>query len=138
MDEILQRVWDNLIGRTSGPMNFRLILQPTVAIVIAIRAGLNDAREGRPAFFWADLWNRSSRSEMLQHVRKDVGKVFIIAAVLDSVYQLIVHRGVYVLELLITATVLAIVPYVLVRGPVNLIARRKQVPDQVTKRMKAS
>jgi hypothetical protein len=92
MDEILKRVWDNLIGRTSGPMNFRLILQPSVAIVIAIRAGLNDAREGRPAFFWAALWNRASRPEMLRQARKDVGKVFIIAAVLDSVYQFIVHR----------------------------------------------
>jgi hypothetical protein len=92
MDEILKRVWDNLIGRASGPMNFRLILQPSVAIVIAIRAGLNDAREGRPAFFWAALWNRLSRPEMLRQARKDVGKVFIIAAVLDSVNQLIVHR----------------------------------------------
>jgi len=64
--------------------------------------------------------------------------VFILAMVLDSIYQLIVHRGVYVLELLITAAILAIVPYVLIRGPVNRIARRKQSRDQVTKRMKAS
>jgi hypothetical protein len=33
------------------------------------------------------------------------------------VYQLIVHRGVYTLELLMTAVTLAIVPYVLLRGP---------------------
>jgi hypothetical protein len=50
MDEILKRVWDNLIGRTSGPMNFRLILQPAVAIVIAIRAGLK-RRTGRQTGF---------------------------------------------------------------------------------------
>src|SRR5437879_2907109 len=133
MDEILKRIWDKLIGRTSGPMNFRLIIQPTVAAFIAIQAGLNDAREGRPAFFWAALWNRAYRPELLQQGRNDIGKVFILAAVLDSIYQLIVHRGVYVLELLITATVLAIVPYVLIRGSVNRIARRKQIPDQVTK-----
>ena len=51
--------------------------------------------------------------------------MFILAMVLDSIYQLIVHRGVYVLELLLTATVLAIVPYVLIRGTVNRIMRRK-------------
>jgi hypothetical protein len=62
-----------------------------------------------------------------------VGKVFILAVVLDSIYQLIVHRGVYVLELLITATVLAIIPYVLVRGPVNRIARRRLAVEQVSK-----
>ena len=127
MDKILERLWDNLIGRISGPLNFRLIIQPAVATFIAIRAGLNDAREGRPAFFWAALSDRAYRPELLQQGRKDVGKVFILAAALDSVYQLIVHRGVYVLELLIVATVLAIVPYVLIRGPVNRIARRKQI-----------
>jgi hypothetical protein len=61
-----------------------------------------------------------------------VGKVFILAIVLDSIYQLIVHRGVYVLELLITATVLAVIPYVLIRGPINRIARRKPIRDRVT------
>jgi len=127
MHKILERVWENLIGRTSGPMNFRLIVQPAVATFIAIRAGLNDAREGRPAFFWAALSDPAYRPELFQQGRRDVGKVFILAAALDSVYQLIVHRGVYVLELLIVATVLAIVPYVLIRGPVNRIARRKQI-----------
>jgi hypothetical protein len=138
MDEILRRVWENLIGRTSGPMNFRLIVQPAIAGIIAIRAGLKDAREGQPAFFWAALGNPNYRSELLQVGWKDVGKVFVLAAALDSIYQLIVHRGVYVLELLITATVLAIVPYLLIRGPVNRIARTKPIREQVTKRMKAS
>jgi ABC-type polysaccharide/polyol phosphate export permease len=54
---------------------------------------------------------------------KDVGKVFLLAAILDLVYQVIVHRGVYILELLITAVTLAIVPYILLRGLVNRIAR---------------
>jgi len=136
MDEILKRVWENLIGRFSGPMNFRLIIQPTVAIIIAIRAGLKDAREGRPPFFWAALSNPAYRPALMQQGRKDVGRIFIIAVVLDSIYQLIVHRGVYVLELLITAIALAIVPYVLVRGPISRLARRKRIGQQVTVRVK--
>jgi len=126
MDEIFKRLWENLIGRSAGPLNFRLLIQPTVAILIAIRAGLKDAREGRPAFLWAALSNPGYRPELLRQGWKDVGKVFILAMVLDSIYQLFVHHGVYVLELLITASVLAIVPYVLIRGPVNRIARRNQ------------
>ncbi len=133
MDEILKRVWENLIGRSTGPINLRLIIQPTVATIIAIRAGVKDAREGQPAFLWAALSNPGYRPELLRQGWKDVGKVFILAMVLDSIYQLIVHRGVYVLELLITATVLAIIPYVLVRGPVNRIARRRLAVEQVTK-----
>jgi len=138
MDEVFNRVWENLIGRSAGPLNFRLLIQPMVATLIAIRAGLKDAREGRPAFLWAALSNPGYRPELLRQGWKDVGKVFILAMVLDSIYQLIVHRGVYVLELLITATVLALVPYVLIRGPVNRITRSKHIRDDVLKRVKAS
>jgi hypothetical protein len=130
MDEILNRVWENLLGRSAGPMSFRMIMQPTVATIIAIRAGLNDAREGRPAFLWAALSNPAYRPELLRQGWKDVGKVFIFAMVLDAIYQLIVHRGVYILEMLLTAIALAIVPYLLVRGPVNRLARKTK--EQVT------
>jgi hypothetical protein len=99
-------------------MNLRLIIQPAVATILAIRAGLRDAHQDRALFFWAVLWNPAQRRELLRQGWKDVGKVFVLATILDVVYQLIVHRGVYSLELLITAMTLAIVPYVLVRGPV--------------------
>ena len=125
MDDVLTRVWENLVGRTSGPMNFRLFVQPTVAAIIAILAGLKDAKEGRPAFLWAAFTNPNYRPELLRQGWKGVSKVFILAIILDAIYQLIVHRGVYVGETLITATLLAIVPYVLIRGPVNRVARRK-------------
>jgi uncharacterized membrane protein YhhN len=122
MEDILKRFWENLAGRLSGPLNFRLVIQPTVAGILAIRAGLRDAREGRPAFLWAAITNSAYRPELLRHGWRDVGKVFLIAAILDSIYQLIVHRGVFLLELVVVATVLAIVPYVLIRGPVSHIA----------------
>ncbi len=123
MEEILKRVWDNLIARVSGPMNFRLIIQPTVASLLAIVAGLKDAREGRPTFLWTALTNRAHRPDLFRQGRNDVGKVFALAVLLDAIYQLIVQHGVYVLELLIVATSLAVVPYILLRGPVSRIAK---------------
>lgn len=123
MDEILARLLRNLYGRAEGPMNLRLIIQPLVATILAIRAGVRDARQNREPFFWALLWNRAHRRELLREGWKDVGTVFVIATILDTVYQLIVHRAVYTLELLITAVTLAIVPYVLLRGPITRIAR---------------
>ena len=130
MDEVLKRVWDNLIARFVGPLSFRLIVQPAVASILAIRAGRADAREGRPAFFWTALTDARSRRRLLEEGWKDVRTVFILAAVLDSIYQLIVHHGVHVLELLIVVTVLALVPYVLIRGPVNRIVRRRLIENQ--------
>ena len=123
MNDILARLWQNLYGRLSGPLNLRLIIQPAVATILAIRAGLRDAHQDRAPFFWALLWNPAHRRELLRQGWKDVGKVFVLATILDVAYQLIVHRGVYSLELLITAVTLAIVPYLLVRGPISRIAK---------------
>ncbi len=123
MNEILERVSQNLAARLTGPMHLRLIIQPAVATILAIRAGLRDAHQDRAPFLWAVLWNPAHRRELFRQGWKDVGKVFILATILDVVYQLIVHRGVYMLELLITAVTLAIVPYVLLRGPISRIAK---------------
>ena len=124
MEELLTRVWTDLVGRVSGPLSFRLFLQPAMAIFFGVRDGLKDAREGRPAYFWAVFTDPAHRRELLREGWKSVAKVFVLALVLDTVYQVIVFRWVYVLEALIMATVLALVPYLSVRGPVNRTARR--------------
>jgi hypothetical protein len=54
---------------------------------------------------------------------KDVGIVFIVALILDAIYQIVVHAGIFTLELLITATVLALVPYMVVRDLVARVAK---------------
>jgi hypothetical protein len=123
MDDIFKRVWDNLIGRLTGPMNFRLIIQPLVAAGFAIWSGIKDARAGRPAFLWAVVTDPDQRSALLRGAWKDVGKVFILAVVLDAIYQLIQLRAVHLLELLIVAPTLAFIPYVLLRGPVTRVVR---------------
>ena len=56
---------------------------------------------------------------------KDVGKIFVVAVVLDVICQLIVFRWLYPGEALLVATILAILPYLVVRGPVNRIASYK-------------
>ena len=127
LEEALARGWENLVGRWGGPMSFRLLIQPVVAILFAIRAGLKDARQDEPPFLWALLSNPSSRQERLRQVWKDVGTVFIVALILDSIFQVVVHAGIFTLELLITATLLALVPYLVLRGLVTRIARRAGV-----------
>jgi hypothetical protein len=125
----LAQTWEMLIGRTDGPLTMRLILQPTMAAIFAIRSGLKDAREGRPPyFFWLLAAGPARRPKLLGEMRKDVGKVFILALVLDVIYEWMVYRSVYPVQALITATVLAILPYLLVRGPVTRIVSRFRGP----------
>ena len=123
MEEYFVRLSENLISRVTGPLHFRLLLQPLMATIFAVRAGLKDAREGKPAYFWALFSGPVQRKELLKEGWKAVGKVFIIAIVIDAVYQVIALRWIYPLEALIVAAVLAIVPYLLFRGLVNRIAR---------------
>jgi hypothetical protein len=126
MEDLLTRIFENLIDRVSGPMKFRLILQPMMAIIFAIRSGLKDAKEGRPAYFWALFTDSAHRREMLRDGWKSVGRVFVLAIIMDVVYQFIVFRWVYPVEALLVAAILAFIPYLLVRGPVNRIARLKK------------
>ena len=117
------RVWENLVLRISGPMKFRLVMQPAMALFLGIRGGLKDARDGKSPYFWTMFTAPAERRAMLQDGWKSVGRLFVLAIVMDAVYQLIVQRWVYPSEAVVVATILAIVPYLLVRGPVNRIAR---------------
>ena len=124
MDEFLARVWSGLIGRVTGPMTFRLILQPAMGALLAIRAGLKDAREGRRPYFWTILTDSVQRRDLLHEGWKTTARVFFLAVIMDVIFQWIVQRWIYPGEVVVVAIVLAIFPYLLLRGPVNRIARR--------------
>ena len=124
MEDALARIWEHLGGRVGGPLSFRLILQPLVATVLAIRAGVQDARAGRPAYAWDIFTNPSHRRELVGEGWKATAKIFVLAVIIDAAYQIIVFRWVYPSEVLIVAFVLACLPYLLVRGPANRIAKK--------------
>jgi hypothetical protein len=115
--------WEDLLGRMGGPITFRLVLQPTIAVIFAIRDGLKDARAGRPLYFWSLFTHSRERRHLLKDGWKSVGFVFVFAIVVDGVYQFIVFRWFYPGEALTVAIVLAIVPYLQIRGLANSIAR---------------
>jgi hypothetical protein len=123
MDEFFIRLWQDLHARLSGPLQFRLLIQPAVASIFAVRAGLKDAREKRPAYFWAIFTNKAQRKTLVTEGWRTIGNVFVMAILVDALYQIIALRWFYPGEALIVAAILAIVPYLLVRGPVNRVVR---------------
>ncbi len=124
MEERLRQLLPDLIGRVHGPFAFRLILQPLSAAIIACRAGLRDARSGRPAYGWTVLSNPVERRDLLREGWRELSKVFLIAVAIDLIYEWVVFREIYPGQSLIVAALLALLPYPLLRGVVNRIIRR--------------
>lgn len=124
MDELWTRIIGGVVERTSGPLHLRLIVQPLMAVTLAVIAGLKDAKAGKPPYFWALLIDPVHRRDMLKDGWKSVGKLFVAAWLLDVAYQVIVVRSLYPGGAIIVAIVLAIVPYLVVRGLVTRFARR--------------
>jgi hypothetical protein len=105
-------------------LTLRLFLQPSVAGFLAVRDGLKDAREGRPYHFWRMVTGPpEARIRRAKETWRAVSKVFIMAVVFDVVYQWLALPRIYPIESVVTATILAIIPYVALRGLTNRIAR---------------
>ena len=121
MEDTLIRMWEHLIGRLTGPLTFRLLLQPTMSALFAVRDGLRDARAGRSPFLWTIVASADDRRRLIREGLIAIGTLAVMALVLDFVYQLIVFRRIYPLEAIDVALLLAIVPYFSLRGPVNRI-----------------
>jgi len=114
---------NGLTERLHGPMNLRFLLQPLMASFFAFRDGRKDARAGKPPYFWALFKHREQRHELIRDGWKSIGKVFIVAVVLDLVFQLVAFhefrlRG----GALWVGVILALLPYILLRGPVNRLS----------------
>jgi len=122
MEELWQRFVGDLVGRLDGPLHFRLIVQPLVAVILAALDGFKDAKLGKPAYGWAVFTRGEHRKELLEDGWKHVSKPFIVAIVIDVIYQLKVQHAFYPGEAILTALVLAVLPYLLLRGPVNRLA----------------
>ncbi|TIO04496.1 hypothetical protein [Mesorhizobium sp.] len=123
IEDILQRFWEDLIVRPSGPLALRFLLQPVMATLFGIRDGIKDARDGRSPYFWTVLSKPDERHARLIEGVRSTGKIMVLAVILDTVYQVMQLRTFYPFEAVVVAIVLAFVPYLLIRGPAARIAR---------------
>ena len=122
--EILNRGVEQLLGRGSGPFNTRFLIEPVIAAYLAIRAGIANARAGRPPYLWAIVTNAADRGRLVRSGLKDIGKPFAIAMAIDTVYQLVVFHAFYVVQALIVAITLCVLPYVVLRSVTTRLALR--------------
>lgn len=126
MQIILANLATELIARLDGPLHFRFYIQPLMAVVFAFRDGRIDAAKGGTPYGWAIFTEPEHRRFLIKEGWKGVSKVFILALLLDLVYQFIALRSLNLVTALIVACLLAIIPYVLLRGLANRLTRRRK------------
>ena len=123
MDDFLTRFSSDLLGRVTGPFSFRLILQPTMAAICALRDGVKDAKTGRPAYLWRMLTHPAEGRHLLAEGWRAVLRIIVLGIVMDLAYQVMVFGRLRPLEMIVVVLTLAFIPYLLLRGPFNRIAR---------------
>ncbi len=124
MEDFISNFLNNVGIRHEGPMSFRLILQPVMSLIYAIIAGVKDAKAGRHHFLIDGLIlgkSKRSRKELIKELWKDVGKVFILAVIMEIIFEIIEFKTVHPFEVLKVSFFLAILPYLILRGFVERI-----------------
>jgi hypothetical protein len=123
--ESLGRLWSDILDRPTGPMMFRFILQPTMAIIAALRDGIRDARLGRRPYVWAlihGVRDPGGRSARLWEGIVSTARILILGVVMDVIYQWRVLDTFYPGQSAVIAILLAFIPYLILRGPFDRIA----------------
>ena len=120
--------WSDLLGRLHGPETFRFFLQPVMAFLIAWRDGTRDAKLGRTPYLRGLLVGdtRATRTEKVFEAIRSVGRVLVLGVIVDVIYQWRRSGGFHhPVETIVMAAMLALVPYMLFRGPVARVQRRR-------------
>jgi hypothetical protein len=123
--EVLARIWQNMLDRPGGPFVFRFVLQPVMASIAALRDGLHDARTGRAPFLRTVLTDPAQRRGRLDEALIATSRIVLLGLLIDTAYQLIEFETFHPVEALLIALLLGVLPYLLLRGLVTRIARRR-------------
>ena len=121
--ESLDRLWKDILARPGGPMTFRFILQPAMAAIAAFRDGVEDARIGRAPYILSMLRGVEPRGARLWESVVATARILVLGVVMDSIYQGLVLKTFYPAQAAVIAVLLALVPYLLLRGSFERVAR---------------
>jgi hypothetical protein len=121
--DVQRRFWADITDRVHGPMTFRFILQPIMALLAAVPDGIRDARAGHKSFFWSALWNPDAPTGRLKEGITSIARVILLGIGMDVIYQFKELDQFYPVEAVMMALLLAVIPYFVFRWIIELVAR---------------
>jgi hypothetical protein len=114
---------ERLLSMIDGPAALRFVVQPAVAVLLGVHAGLLDARAEREPYVLR-LVTGQARGAALREGAKQVLVPFVIAIVLDITVSALLFGRVFPLASLLIGGFLVGLPYALARGLSNRLSRR--------------
>jgi hypothetical protein len=118
--------WQGIAETLTGRGEMRLVLQPTMAILIGLRMGITDAKLGEPPFIWR-LATAKDRRQVTKDAFRKVLIPFCIAIVLDGVLQYLTLGYVRPLAAVIVGLMLIFVPFAISRALTNRFYRHRHL-----------
>ena len=109
----------DLPKRLNGAGRFRFILQPVAAIFLGIRAGIADARIGRPPYIFGVVFDPRSRWALLKEGFTQISTLVGMGILLDAISQFFILRAIYPGAAVVVGPVLIAIPYALSRAGAN-------------------
>ncbi len=122
--ETQERLWSDVIDRSNGPMTFRFFLQPIMAAIAALHDGLKDARSANDPYLRTILLDPAKRTARLGEGLFSTARIILLGFAMDAIYQWRVFDSFFPVEAVIITLILAVLPYLILRGLITRIARR--------------
>lgn len=115
--------WKGIEVVLVGKGHLRMIVQPTIAIILGIRLGVSDAKAGRAPFL-LQLFTGEHRKVLLKQALKDILIPLTVAVVLDGILQAITLHRVRPLAALMVGGLLVALPFAIARALTNRVVTR--------------
>jgi len=112
--------WDHVARDLTGRGRVRLILQPAFSILLGIRLGIADAREGAAPFVYR-LFTTRDRAQLFARSLQDAVVPLAMAFVIDAVLQVITLGHFRPLAALVVGALLVWLPFAVARALTNRV-----------------
>lgn len=117
-----------MLARLTGPLRFRFVIQPLIAILLGFRDGRLDAKAGDPPYMFDLVFHGERRRELLLRAGRTVVSPVVVGIILDIIVQILLFRRIFPFQALMVGTFVIAIPYMLARGASNrFLWRRRHV-----------
>ena len=116
--------WQGIMEVAHGKGQFRLFLQPAMAIFLGVKLGIGDAKHGKDPFLMRLFVTGQHRWQLAKESVRQALIPFCIAIVLDCILQYLTRGSIRPLAALVVGAVLIWIPFMLSRAITNRIYMR--------------